>query len=223
MKKIIITLDGPAGSGKTSTAKIVANSLNYLYIDTGAMYRAVALACLRNKLEINEVSIAKLLPKIAIKLATGESGQLTFLNGEDVSQEIRTPEVTRISSPISALPAVRAKLIAMQQEMGIHGGIVMDGRDIGTVVFPHAELKIFLNASIEVRAERRTKELLARGLQADLETIKSEIAERDHRDRTREISPLIKAEDAVEIDTSAMTIDQQAAEILRLARRILEK
>lgn len=223
MKKIIITLDGPAGSGKTSTAKIVANSLNYLYIDTGAMYRAVALACLRNQLEINEVSIAEFLPKIAIKLATGESGQLTFLNGEDVSQEIRTPEVTRISSPISALPAVRAKLIAMQQEMGIHGGIVMDGRDIGTVVFPQAELKIFLNASIEVRAERRTKELLARGLQADFETIKSEIAERDHRDQTREFSPLIKAKDAIEIDTSAMTVAQQAAEILRLANLILGK
>ena len=221
MKNIIIALDGPAGSGKTTTAKIVADKLGYLYIDTGAMYRAVTLAWIRQNKEYNDAGVIDMLDSLQIELRQSEVGQRTILNGEDVSDEIRLPEVTKLVSPVSAIAEVRDKLVAMQREIGNAGGVVMDGRDIGTAVFPNAELKVFLVASIETRANRRTKELLAKGMEVNEELIKKEIADRDHYDSNREHSPLRKAEDAIEIDTSDMTLQEQADTIIKLADRII--
>lgn len=223
MKKIIIALDGPAGSGKTTTAKIVADKLGYLYIDTGAMYRAVTLAWLRQNKEYSDAGVITLLDSLQIELRQSEVGQRTILNGEDVSEDIRLPEVTKLVSPVSAIAEVRDKLVAMQREIGNAGGVVMDGRDIGTAVFPNAELKVFLVASIETRANRRTKELVAKGMEVNEELIKKEIADRDHYDSNREHSPLRKAEDAIEIDTSDMTLQEQADTIIALANIILQK
>jgi len=221
MKKIIIALDGPAGSGKTTTAKIVADHLGYLYIDTGAMYRAVTLAWIRRNRAYNDADVIEMLGSLNIELKQSELGQRTILNGEDVSDAIRLPEVTKLVSPVSAIAEVREKLVATQREIGKMGGVVMDGRDIGTAVFPNAELKIFLIASIEARAERRTKELIQKGLIADVEVVKKEIADRDHYDSTRTHSPLCKASDAIEIDTSMMTLQQQAEKIITLAQSII--
>lgn len=223
MKKIIIALDGPAGSGKTTTAKIVADKLGYLYIDTGAMYRAVTLAWLRQDKEYSDAGVIAMLDSLQIELRQSEVGQRTILNGEDVSEDIRLPEVTKLVSPVSAIAEVRDKLVAMQREIGNAGGVVMDGRDIGTAVFPNAELKVFLVASIETRANRRTKELLAKGMEVNEELIKKEIADRDHYDSNREHSPLRKAEDAIEIDTSDMTLQEQADTIIKLADTIIQK
>ena len=221
MKNIIIALDGPAGSGKTTTAKIVADKLGYLYIDTGAMYRAVTLAWIRQNKEYSDAGVIALLDSLNIELRQSEVGQRTILNGDDVSDDIRLPEVTKLVSPVSAIAEVRDKLVAMQREIGNAGGVVMDGRDIGTAVFPNAELKVFLVASIETRANRRTKELLAKGMEVNEELIKKEIADRDHYDSNREHSPLRKAEDAIEIDTSDMTLQEQADTIIKLAYRII--
>ena len=221
MKNIIIALDGPAGSGKTTTAKIVADKLGYLYIDTGAMYRAVTLAWIRLNKEYNDAGVIDMLDSLQIELRQSEVGQRTILNGEDVSDDIRLPDVTKLVSPVSAIAEVRDKLVAMQRAIGNAGGVVMDGRDIGTAVFPNAELKVFLVASIETRANRRTKELLAKGMEVNEELIKKEIADRDHYDSNREHSPLRKAEDAIEIDTSDMTLQEQADTIIKLADRII--
>ena len=221
MKNIIIALDGPAGSGKTTTAKIVADKLGYLYIDTGAMYRAVTLAWIRQNKEYSDAGVIDMLDSLQIELRQSEVGQRTILNGDDVSDDIRLPEVTKLVSPVSAIAEVRDKLVAMQREIGNAGGVVMDGRDIGTAVFPNAELKVFLVASIETRANRRTKELLAKGMEVNEELIKKEIADRDYYDSNREHSPLRKAEDAIEIDTSDMTLQEQADTIIKLADRII--
>ncbi len=222
MKKIIIALDGPAGSGKTTTAKRLAEKLSYVYIDTGAMYRAVTLAWMRSGLEINDKYAAKLVDSIKVELVNKGNGQLTYLDGKDVSDEIRTTEVTKLVSPVSAMPYVREKMVAMQREMGFKGGVVMDGRDIGTAVFPNADLKIFLIASIDARAERRTKEMLEKGMDANVEDIKQQIIDRDNYDSSREYSPLKKADDAIEIDTSNMTIDDQVDSIYNLAQEIIK-
>ncbi len=218
MKKIIIALDGPAGSGKTTTAKILAEKLGYIYIDTGAMYRAVTLAWLKSGLPISPENAKTLIDSVKIELINEGRGQLTYLDGEDVSDAIRTTEVTKAVSPVSALPYVRETMVALQREMGYKGGVVMDGRDIGTAVFPNAELKVFLNATIEARAERRTKEMLAKGMEANFDEIKQQISDRDNFDSTREHSPLMKAEDAIEIDTSLMTIEQQVETIYNLVQ-----
>ena len=185
MKKIIIAIDGPAGSGKTTTAKIVAEKLGYLYIDTGAMYRAISLAWIQQNREYNEIEVCKLCDSINIELKPSENGQKTFVDGLDVSDDIRLPEVTKMVSPVSAIGYVRDKMVYMQRELGKNGGVVMDGRDIGTVVFPNAELKIFLIASISARAKRRTLELLQKGIQADEKEIQEQILYRDNYDSTR--------------------------------------
>ncbi len=222
MKNIIISIDGPAGSGKSTSAKIVAERLGYIYIDTGAMYRAVTLACIERKTEISEIEVNKVVDDVKIELKQSSSGQRTYLNGRDVSDDIRRPDVTKLVSPVSAMWYVREKMVEQQREMGKSGGVVMDGRDIGTVVFPNADLKIYLIASITARAERRLIELKSKGFESSVDEIISQISARDKYDSSRENSPLRKAEDAVEIDTSNITIQQQTEKIISLAKEIIE-
>lgn len=223
MKQIIIAIDGPAGSGKSTTAKKLSEKLNYLYIDTGAMYRAVTIAWLDAGVEMTQEALSILMPKVNIELKSSANGQRTFLNGEDVSEKIRTSEVTKYSSPLSAVPIVRELLVDMQRDMGKKGAVILDGRDIGTVVFPQAELKIFLVASIEARASRRAKEMQEKGMEVSIEEIAKQIEIRDHNDSTRSHSPLKKAEDAIEIDTSNISIDEQVDMILKLALNKINK
>jgi cytidylate kinase len=221
MKKIIIALDGPAGSGKTTTAREVAKILNYIYIDTGAMYRAITLAYIRTGEPLEGFDFDKLMNNNRVELQPSELGQKTLLNGEDVSKEIRTPNVTKLASPVAAVGVVREKLVEQQRELGKNGGVVMDGRDIGTVVFPNADLKLYMQASIEARAERRTKELIAAGEQVTKEEIAKQIADRDEFDSNREISPLRKADDAQVLDTSNLTIEEQTKIVVDLAKDII--
>ncbi|MFM8438832.1 MAG: (d)CMP kinase, partial [Candidatus Kapaibacterium sp.] len=217
MKKITIAIDGPAGSGKSTSARRVARELHYTYLDTGAMYRAITLAVIEDGVDIAASEIEPWLERVSVRVVQREDGQHTFLGDRDVSERIRHADVTGAVSAVSAIPSVRARLVAMQQEMGRDGGIVMDGRDIGTVVFPQAELKIFLVASIEERARRRLKESSDVSAAA-VEDVARELVERDRKDSTRSVSPLTKAVDAVEIDTSDLSIDEQVQRILSLAR-----
>lgn len=221
MKSIIVAIDGPAGSGKTTSARIVAKKLNYIYVDTGAMYRAVTLAWLRSKTPLEEEPVCRLLENTSVVLEQSPNGQITLLNGEDVSEEIRLPEVTKYVSPISALSCVRVKMTVLQREMGKKGGVVMDGRDIGAFVLPFAELKIFLTAGIDARAKRRMLEYEQKGINIDIGEVKKQIADRDEFDSTREISPLKKADDAVVVDTSDMTIAEQTELIYNMALKVI--
>lgn len=216
--RIIIALDGPAGSGKSTTARRVAQHLGYVYIDTGAMYRAITLAALRNRIPLDNQVFTMLVESSHIELVPSEQGQRTLLNGEDVSEEIRSVQVTEAVSGVSSLSVVRTALVERQRELGAAGGIVMDGRDIGTVVFPAAELKVFLVASLEERARRRLAELGDKAHGISLQEMCRQIQERDRQDSERELSPLRKADDAVEIDTSALSIDDQVQRILTLVK-----
>ena len=216
MKKIIVAIDGHSSCGKSTMAKDLAREVGYIYVDTGAMYRAVTLFAMRNNLfdaegNINTERLEKLLPevKISFKLDPETSRPMACLNGEVVEQEIRSLEVSQHVSPIAALPFVRAKLVEQQQAMGKEKGIVMDGRDIGTVVFPEAELKIFVTASAEIRAQRRFKELQAKGMPADFDDILKNVEERDYIDSHRATSPLRQADDALVLDNSHLTIEEQ--------------
>jgi len=221
MKKINIAIDGLSGCGKSSTAKAVAKALAYKFIDTGAMYRAVTLYFLQNKVDLaNLEAVNKALSSIEIDFAYNpESGKNeTILNQQNVEEEIRKMYVSEMVSPVAAIKAVRVAMVAQQQEMGKHRGVVMDGRDIGSVVFPDAELKLFMSASTEVRAERRRMELEAKGEKVNLQEIIDNLESRDLQDSTRAESPLIKVEDAIEIDTSDMQFEDQVQKVLDLAK-----
>lgn len=226
MKKITIAIDGYSSCGKSTMAKNLAREIGYIYIDTGAMYRAVTLYALRRgQITVNRtvksIELEREMPLITVSFTINrETGQPdTLLNGENVEQQIRTMEVSNNVSQIAALPFVREALVAQQQRMGANKGVVMDGRDIGTVVFPDAELKIFVTASAEVRAQRRFDELKAKGLPANYDDILKNVQERDYIDSHREVSPLRKAPDAIELDNSQLTIDQQQAWLLQQYRR----
>lgn len=202
--KTIVAIDGPAGAGKSTIAKRLAQRIGADYIDTGAMYRAVALKLLRTGTDYNDPeALQTMLDAMDVDFSQGK----TILDGEDVSGLIRTPEISALASPSSGVPAVRYKLTALQQAMGRRKSIVMDGRDIGTVVFPDADFKFFLTASADERARRRTEEMRAKGQEADFETIRADIIQRDYQDSHRAFRPLQKAEDAVEIDSTDMSID----------------
>ena len=216
MKKITIAIDGHSSCGKSTMAKDLARRVGYIYVDTGAMYRSVTLYALRNGLfnedgSIKTDELEQQMPQIHISFQLNpETGRPdTYLNGECVEQTIRSLEVSNHVSPIAALPFVRTAMVAQQQEMGQDGGIVMDGRDIGTIVFPHAELKVFVTASAEVRAQRRYDELLQKGMPADYDDILRNVQERDYIDSHREVSPLRQADDALLLDNSHMTIPEQ--------------
>lgn len=219
MKNYIIALDGPAGSGKSTIAKIIAKNFNLTYLDTGAMYRMVALYILENNIDFNNVTaMEKILDSIQVDIVDNKF----ILNGKDVSLEIRTPEVTKIVSPVSAIKAVRVKLVDLQRKISKGKKVILDGRDIGTVVFPNADLKIFLIASPEERAKRRVKDYASKGISENFETVLKDIIERDHSDSTREESPLKKAEDAIEVDTSSLNIAESVQVISNLIKKKLE-
>ena len=220
MIKLQIAVDGPASSGKSTVAKIVAQNLGIIYLDTGAMYRAATLVALQNKTE-DPQKIIDVIKKKPIFFKNTADGQLVFLGTEDITKIIRTNEITQNVSKISALAPVREFLVAEQQRIADEGGIIMDGRDIGTVVLPHADLKIFLVASVDERAERRYKENLQKNIPTDLEKLKVEIAERDRKDSTRAVSPLKQAEDAILLDSTGKTIVQVAGFIEEKARELL--
>jgi len=208
MKTIQIAIDGPASSGKSTVAKIIAKDFGYTYLDTGAMYRAATYIALQHQINPEESSqLLDLLDQYPISFGRSEDGeQLVYVGDVDVSHPIRENTVTNAVSAFAAIPAIREKLVALQQEIAQQGGIVMDGRDIGTVVLPKAELKIFLVASVDERAERRYTENLSKGIETDLETLKEEIAARDYKDSHRKTSPLKQAEDAIYLDTTGLTI-----------------
>lgn len=215
--KRVIAIDGPAGAGKSTVAKIVAEKLGYTYIDTGAMYRGVAWKTLRDDKDAPDEAILRAVHDIDVRLACTESGTRVTVDGTDVTAEIRTPEVTHIVSRVAALGPVREKMVELQRAMAADGAVVMDGRDIGTNVLPNADVKIFLTASVEERARRRYDEMVAKGYAVDFDALKDEIASRDKQDSERAISPLHQAEDAVLLDSTALTIDEVVARILELS------
>ena len=215
-----IAIDGPAGAGKSTIAKKIAKQMGYIYVDTGAMYRAMALFLIREKVKPEETEKINAKCKeadISIGYENGE--QVVYLNGENVNGYIRTEEVGNMASASSPNPNVRAKLVELQQKLAAGTDVVMDGRDIGTCVLPDAQVKVYLTADSRVRAERRYKELVAKGEKCDLDVIEKDIIERDHQDMTREISPLMQAEDAVLVDSSYMTIDEVVEKIISLCRQ----
>ena len=217
-----VAIDGPASSGKSTISKWIAKETGFLYLDTGAMYRATTLAFLRNNISVDDASaIDELLENLVISFKNTEDGQLVFLNGEDVTREIRDLEVTRNVSEVSAIKAVRVKLVQMQREIAENHSIIMDGRDIGTVVLPNAELKIFLVASVKERALRRFRENQEKGIELSLEKLEEEIAHRDFLDSTRKESPLKKADDAIEIDTTSLSIQEVVSKITNLIQEKL--
>jgi cytidylate kinase len=222
-RKLVIAIDGPAASGKSTTARLVAERLRYLHVDTGAMYRAVALKVLRCGIGYDEkekVEALMLTTHVALKLRNGALRVL--LDGEDVTDAIRTREVSKAVSPVSSYPEVRRAMVREQRLLGAEGGIVMDGRDIGTVVFPNADLKFFMVAGLETRALRRQQELAAKGTVLPLDTVVRDIEERDAHDANRMQSPLRRADDAIDIDTSAMSIEQQVHLVLDTVSKKLQ-
>ena len=225
MNKIIIAIDGYSACGKSSTARVVAAKLGFIYVDSGAMYRAVTYYLLQNNIPLNDVqAISMALSDVEVGFKRDENGNpVTYLNGQPVEEEIRELKVSENVSVVAAVSAVRKAMVRLQKQLGERKNIVMDGRDIGTVVFPEAELKIFMTADPKIRAERRLKEWQANGVEATVEEVMANVVERDQIDTTREDSPLIKAEDAIVIDNSFMTFDEQVAEVISLAEEKIGK
>ncbi len=217
MNRFAVAIDGPNGAGKSSVAKELARRLGCVYIDTGAMYRAIGLHVMRSGAKSDDVEATiRLLPGAQVSLEHREDGQHIFLNGEDVSTAIRTPEASIYASNVSKVPEVRAALLDFQRKFAREMSVIMDGRDIGTVVLPDAEVKIFLTASVDARAKRRYDELIARGQDVKYEDVRSDLEWRDRNDSTREIAPLKPADDAVIVDTSELDFEQSVAEVLAI-------
>ena len=215
-----IAIDGPAGAGKSSIARAAAANLGFIYVDTGALYRTVALAALKRGLKSEDKEeIIALLPAIEVSMGFVDGEQRVFLNGEDVSEDIRLPEVSAAASTVSAIPEVRQFLFDLQRDMAKTNDVLMDGRDIGTVVLPKANVKIFLTASAEVRARRRTDELLAKGQKANYAQILKEIQQRDYQDTHREVAPLKMSRDSIKVDTSELDIDGVIAELKSIIQK----
>lgn len=222
-ERLIIAIDGPAASGKSTTAQRLAQKLGYVYLDTGAMYRACALQAQRLGMDLNDaVAVASLLENLDIRVELSGLHNVILLGGQDVSLAIRSNDISRLASDISALPAVRHKMVELQRKMGARGGVILDGRDIGTFVFPHADLKFFLTASPEVRARRRWLELQKKGISATLPEVLEELLQRDKNDAGRALAPLAKAADAIEVDTSNMTVDDQVETLYAFIRAKME-
>lgn len=220
MKKINIAIDGPAGAGKSTVAKLVSDELEYVYIDTGAMYRALTWKVLEEKVDLHSDSdVTKLLQSLDIQLSPSKNGQRVFVNQVDVTSEIRERRVTNQVSLIASHSQVRGVMLHLQRQLATERGVVMDGRDIGTHVLPEAEIKLFLSASIDERARRRYIELKQNGNKQPLDEIKEEIRLRDERDSTREVAPLQKAEDAIQMDTSGLTIEEVVTSIIRIVKQ----
>jgi cytidylate kinase len=221
--RFVIAIDGPSGSGKSTAARGVAARLGYLYVDSGAMYRAVALCAGEAGIPPNAVDrLAALAGRLRIDLMNSAAGVRVLLDGRDVTEAIRTPDISRLASLIAVLPPVRVRLVAQQQRIGAGGGVVMEGRDIGTVVFPSAELKIFLDASPEERARRRHAQHVEQGIESSLDQTRKEVEERDRRDQTRGVSPLVQAPDAVFLDSTALSAADVVDVIVRLAEKRVE-
>ncbi|WP_413309137.1 (d)CMP kinase [Bacillus sp. 1P10SD] len=222
-KKLSIAIDGPAAAGKSTVAKIVAEKLSYIYIDTGAMYRSLTYKAIVNDVNLeDEASLLDTLLSTTIDLQPSEKGQLVFLDNKDVTDEIRSAEVTNSVSYVAKHEQVRKEMVRRQQAFAVDGGVVMDGRDIGTHVLPNAEVKVFLLASVNERAVRRHNENLQKGYPSDLEQLKEEIAKRDKIDSEREVAPLKKADDAIEIDTTSLTIPDVVEKIMALVLERIE-
>jgi cytidylate kinase len=223
-KRPIVAIDGPAGAGKSTVAKRVAQALGYVLVDTGALYRTIALAAARLGIDFDEADrVGELAERLArsgaVALKNAEGVARVELEGEDVSGFIRTPEISQGASKVSAIPRVREALLEMQRAAGRAGGVVLEGRDIGSVVFPEAEVKVFLTASVDERARRRLAELVHAGTTTDIDAVKGEVIERDRRDSTRPIAPLVQAKDAVVVDSSALGVDEVVAAIASLVKR----
>jgi cytidylate kinase len=217
-KNISIAIDGPAAAGKSTVAKIVAEKFSYIYIDTGAMYRAITYKAQMANINLeDEGALFQLLLNTKIELFPGDNGQLVYIDGKDVTNEIRSSDVTNYVSIVAKHKLIREEMVKRQQEFAVNGGVVMDGRDIGTFVLPNAEVKVFLLASVEERAQRRHLENIQKGYPSDLEKLKEEIAIRDKIDSEREIAPLRKAKDAIEIDTTSLSIHDVVDKIVNLA------
>lgn len=225
MKRFAIAVDGPAGSGKSTVAKMVARKLGIIYVDTGAMYRTVALHCIQENIPLEEeAAVVAALDGLNMRIQPDTEGQRIFLNEEDVTAKIRTAEIGKGASVVAAYQNVRERMVELQQEMAQEQSVIMDGRDIGTVVLPHAEVKIYLDADAGERARRRVGELEAKGETADFEEIKKMIIQRDYNDMHREHSPLKKAEDAISLDSTGMSIEEVLQAILDItAERVKEK
>jgi cytidylate kinase len=222
LKKLVIAIDGPAASGKSSTSKLIASRLGYLYVDTGAMYRAMTLKILSEDVDLDDAeSISRVADDTKIELARDGDESRILLDGRDVTSAIRSQTVTKAVSAVSMVKKVREVMVREQRRMGAGGGIVLEGRDIGTVVFPNADLKVFMVADVERRAQRRQKELEQQGVSVSLEELTREIAERDRKDSGRNISPLRRADDAVIVDTSDMTIKEQVEFVVAKAKELL--
>ena len=220
-KELVIAIDGPAGAGKSTVAKKVADTLEYIYIDTGAMYRALTLKALKQNIDLDsKEEVSNMAQNSEVKFEKVNEKERVILDGEDVTDKIRTNKVSNNVSLVAKIKAVRERLVKLQREMAAQGGVVMDGRDIGTVVLPDADVKVFLNATVEERTMRRYEDLKESGEEVDFEKLKQEIIRRDEIDKNREVSPLKKAEDAHEVDTTNLSISEVVEEIINFCREV---